>query len=149
MWKTKFRMLGIHFPFFTHFFKHFSYTKTLLTIVYNDYIILFISKCPKKCSKNVKCKPNQNIFISITENVVLSDFAEITIYDSNGNLKGRSVTKESKKQVKKPAEKEENTFKYVFSDWSGGEDVETLSKIYLQDLEKFINDGIGKSFIVG
>ena len=42
--------------------------------------------------------------------------------------------------------KEENKFVYRFSDQPINKDIETFGKIFLNDLEKFIDDGIQKSF---
>ena len=86
--------------------------------------------------------PIKNIFVSITEGLLLSDSVKIIVRDRNGNIKREVATKEPKKRKKKPVKKVENNFTYTFSDWTGKEDIETLSKIYLQDLEKFIDDGI-------
>ena len=40
-------------------------------------------------------------------------------------------------------------YSYFFDNWSGNEDLSTLSKIYLKELNYFISDGIKKGFIDG
>ncbi|GAG02690.1 unnamed protein product, partial [marine sediment metagenome] len=93
--------------------------------------------------------PIKNICVTIDESLHLSSTLKITARNSDGNIKREMVVKEPKRQVKKPIKKVENTFTYTFSDWTGNEDIETLGKIYLQDLKRFIGDGANRSFITG
>ena len=41
------------------------------------------------------------------------------------------------------------TIEYRFGDWSGSDDVISLSQMYIDELQLIINDGVNKGFITG
>lgn len=43
----------------------------------------------------------------------------------------------------------EITIKYMFTDWIGDEDILALSQIYIDELEKVVEEGVLKGFISG
>lgn len=90
-------------------------------------------------------KTIRNILVSITEHVHISDSINIEVQRKDGlekiDLKGptpQPVVKHDDSTV---------SFKYIFSDWGGVEDVIELCGKYIKELEKFIKNGQSKGFI--
>ena len=93
--------------------------------------------------------PIKNVSLGFRGTIYLSSSLKITHRDRDGNIIRERIVKEPKKTRKRLRKKIEKRFIYRFSDWNGSEDIKTLGKIYLNDLEKLINDGVKKSFLTG
>lgn len=93
--------------------------------------------------------PIKNVRLGFRGTLHLSGSLRISHRDKNGNILEERTIKKPKKNFEKTIKQIEKSFVYKFSNWPDDEDVETLCKIYLDDLEKFINEGIKKGFITG
>jgi hypothetical protein len=95
-------------------------------------------------------KPLRHLIIEPPPLVIhLSFSATVVICDKNGNVihQEEATTPEPKsKQINAPEKVE---IKYTFADWKGNEDVLTLSKMYLDELRKIVEDGVKNGFLTG
>jgi hypothetical protein len=88
--------------------------------------------------------------VMLSETIHLSDSISIVIKDKDGNIKGEYTTPEDPKLIIEDQESSAvSETEYRFSDWVGNEDVMTLCKLYLEELESLIKDGINKGLISG
>jgi hypothetical protein len=90
----------------------------------------------------------QETNIAITEQLSISDAVFIRVRDKNNSI----IEERSSLPEVAPARTEIPpivTHIYKFSDWSGPEDVLTLAKSCIDDLQAMINDGITRCFITG
>jgi hypothetical protein len=94
-------------------------------------------------------KPTRHINVTITETIGISASVEVVLRDKNGNIKYQSPPPLPEESKPKPKIPPEITIQYKFDDWSGNEDVITLSRMYLNELEPIVEDGIKKGFISG
>ncbi len=87
--------------------------------------------------------PSKYYEVTLKETIYVSD----SVIISSGDKK---ISSQNNKSL--PSKKDDHTpnvkIMYKFSDWSGDEDVLTLCRIYLQELEKFIDEGIKKGFLL-
>jgi hypothetical protein len=77
--------------------------------------------------------------------------ASVVVQDENGNIKQQSSTNTPQLEAK-PAQAQEPTqltVRYLFSDWTGAEDIMTLSQKYIDELQELVQDGIKKGFLTG
>jgi len=77
--------------------------------------------------------------------------ASVVVRDAQGNIKSQSSTETPQTAAKPPVTQAPAEVKvlYLFSDWTGSEDVVALCQKYIDELEKFIADGIKQGFITG
>jgi len=75
--------------------------------------------------------------------------SHIKVTDKNGKVKEEREIKEEPKPQKAPKSSVKYESRYEFDDWKGPEDLITLCKVYIQELEKVIQDGISEEFITG
>lgn len=94
-------------------------------------------------------EPQTHYNLTVTETIGLSESLSITVRDKHGNIKSQYSSDEPKPKPKMPQTLGALEIKYRFSDWAGSEDVLMLCKIYIQELEYIIKDGVLKQFISG
>ena len=82
-----------------------------------------------------------------TVNIHLSASVSVTVTDKDGNIKQQYSSGEPKPIPKDSETPEVMEIKYKFDDWVGSEDVLTLCKMYIQELENVIKNGVNKGFI--
>lgn len=102
-----------------------------------------------KRNVNIHAQPvdfRKDVNIKITETIRVSESISIIKKDSEGNIieEYHSKSKKSKPKIEIPPE---ITHKYWFDDWSGGEDIPTLCKKYLDDLNSFVERGQSDGFL--
>lgn len=95
-------------------------------------------------------EPQKSVWVEITEAVHLSESVHIVLKDKNGKVK---ETRDYHETESKPEQQGESSVRsgstYKFEDWPGGEDVLTLSAMYVKELERVVEDGISQGFITG
>lgn len=91
--------------------------------------------------------PQMHTNMVVTDVLGMSESVHIKVTDKDGRIKEeREIVEESKpKKILKPSVKTESYF--VFGDWSGQEDVITLCGLYINELEKVVQDGFDKGFL--
>jgi hypothetical protein len=116
------------------------------SIIAGKPILLFFKD---KRDVNIHREPvrvRKDIHILITENISISESITIVQKDEHGNVIG-----ESKSETAPPKAKEEIpaeiTYKYMFDDWTGIEDVLGLCQRYLIELKVIVADGRKKGFL--
>lgn len=92
-------------------------------------------------------RPLAHYNLRITETLHLSESLSITVRDKDGNIKQQYTSDEPK--PRKPEAQSNLEIQYKFDDWPGSEDILTLCKMYIQELEDIVKDGIQKGFITG
>jgi len=75
--------------------------------------------------------------------------SHIKVTDKNGKVKEEREIKEKPKPYEGLKSSVKSEFRYEFDDWEGSEDSITVCKMYIQELEKVVQDGINKEFITG
>lgn len=75
--------------------------------------------------------------------------ATVVICDKNGNVIHQEETKDSQPKPEQLDASGKVEIRYAFADWKGSEDVLTLSKMYLDELQKIVEDGVKKGFLKG
>jgi len=91
--------------------------------------------------------PKQDVAIALTETIHVSEALAIRIMDAEGHVVGESSTQGPAPPPPAPEIPPVISTKYTFPDWVGNEDVPALSKLYLQELEAIVNNGIAKGFL--
>lgn len=95
-------------------------------------------------------EPQKSVWVEITEPVHLSESVHIVLKDKNGKVKETRDIREIQPPLEKAEESSSRSGSmYKFEDWPGGEDVLTLSAMYIKELEKVIEDGVSQGFITG
>ena len=94
-------------------------------------------------------KPVQHIEVTVTDGVCLSDSVQVDHRDKDGKVLYESPLEASQPKPSKPEPPTSVKTEYRFADWSGKEDLMTLSNMYLEELRQLIEDGIHRSFISG
>ena len=94
-------------------------------------------------------EPNKAIDINFKEIVHISESVSIILRNSDGKIKQQYNSEEPKQPQGTAYTPSIIKLRYKFDDWPGNEDVETLSKLYLDELEIFVNDGLKKGLITG
>jgi len=79
----------------------------------------------------------------------VSTSSHIKVTDKNGKVKEEREIKEEPKPYEGPKSSTKSESRYEFDDWEGSEDLITLCKVCIQELEKVVQDGISKGFITG
>ncbi len=95
--------------------------------------------------------PIQNVSASITEKIGISDSISVVLRDANGNIISQSSTEAPQHKAKSQTTEEPSGFtvRYLFSDWTGSEDIMTLCQKYIDELENFVKDGVEQGFLTG
>jgi len=75
--------------------------------------------------------------------------SHIKVTDKNGKVKEEREIKEKPKPYEGPKSSVKSEFRYEFDDWKEPEDSITVCKMYIQELEKVVQDGINNEFITG
>ena len=92
--------------------------------------------------------PQTHFKIGHTGNIYPSGNISIILRDKDGNIKQQYSSDKSDSKQKEPQIPAVKEIKYKFNDWGGGsEDVLTLCRMYVQELENVIKDGHNKGFI--
>lgn len=103
---------------------------------------------------NIHIKPIeivQHASVDIKATVHISSSLHVKHYDADGNLLSESHSETPKRTNDEPKRKQATkaTIEYRFGDWSGSDDVISLSQMYINALQLIINDGVKKGFITG
>ena len=107
-----------------------------------------------KCKRNINIhdepvKPSAHFHDTITDTVYISGSISIVHKDKDGKIISEYSSEPPKVKPKKPETSIEQKVMYKLSDWTGDEDVLTLCKKYIQELEKVVKNGMSKEFITG
>jgi hypothetical protein len=96
-------------------------------------------------------KPVKHINETVTETLHISESILVTQRDANGNIvfKYQSPPEIPKPESKKSDTSPVETIRYMFADWTGSEDIMVLSQIYLEELQRVVEDGIRSGFVTG
>ena len=92
--------------------------------------------------------PPSNVQINISDSAHISESISVVIRDKDGNILNQftsspqSTSHDNKPNVTKRVS-------YQFSEWNGNNDVLSLCRDYLKQLETLIDEGICKGFIAG
>lgn len=93
----------------------------------------------KPVNPNTKLTVNDTISVSVSVERI-----KWVKYDKNGNVieENESFNREENKPKFKKTKRDSNGAKieYIFGDWEGNEDILTLTKKYIKELEKFISE---------
>jgi len=88
--------------------------------------------------------------VMITETIHLSDSISIVIKDRDGNVKEEYTSPEELNLISEDQKSSVvSETEYRFDNWSGNEDVIILCKLYLEQLENLVKDGVKKGLISG
>jgi hypothetical protein len=79
----------------------------------------------------------------------LSPSILVTHRDATGKILHQSPSEIPKPKGKKSYTPDIIISRYVFNDWTGSEDLMTLSQMYLDELQRVVKDGIHKGFLTG
>lgn len=90
--------------------------------------------------------PTQNIGIALSDVIHISDSLSIIKMDRFGNIIQKHTTSPTPIPQSQPIPPV-ITYKYIFPDWEGPEDVITLCQNYLSDLNTIVEDGIAKGIL--
>jgi hypothetical protein len=96
--------------------------------------------------------PSTDVTVSLgTGTVLISGSLSFIHRDAKGNILSQSPSQplQSTTIPKNNEESSGITYKHRFSDWDGKEDIMTLSKMYLDELQNMVDEGIKKGFITG
>jgi len=99
---------------------------------------------------NVHVEPiqtNQNLDLKAFDPVYVSDAVDVAILRQDGSVVERDVKPESTPIKSSELGTATLVMRYDFSDWTGQEDVFSLCKNYLDEVKKFVEEGIQKGFI--
>jgi len=92
-------------------------------------------------------KPKKHVKIHSTDVIHLSEALHIKVMDKNGNVKEEREIREEPKPKERPKSSVKSESRYEFNDWTGSEDLMILCKMYIEELEKVVQDGISKGII--
>lgn len=94
-------------------------------------------------------KPVQHTKITATATLHISASVQVVHRDKDGNVLYESPPEITKPKPRKSEPPTVVETEYRFKDWSGDEDLLTLSELYLDELRKVVKDGMHRSFISG
>ena len=98
-------------------------------------------------------KPIKQVTATTTAKAAIRVSASVIVKDANGNIKYQSSSEPSEPKPQSPSLSSQGagslTIRWKFSDWSGTEDIMTLCRMYIAELERFVKDGIASGFITG
>jgi hypothetical protein len=92
-------------------------------------------------------KPVQHTNIAVTTTVHLSASVSITHLDANGNMLYQSPPETHEPEPRTPDAPPVVTTRYRFADWADSENVMTLSQMYLDELQRVVEDGVRNGFL--
>jgi len=87
--------------------------------------------------------------VMIGEEIGIHDSISVVLQDKDGNVIGKFDTSGSPPETDKPKPTVIGKYQHFFDDWKGKEDILELCKIYINELELLISDGISNKFITG
>ena len=95
--------------------------------------------------------PTKHLNITLTERIGIGDSASIIVEDANENIKSESSTETSQNDSEPQplSETESIAVHWVFSDWTGSEDIIALCQKYIDELNDLVKDGIKQRFLTG
>jgi len=99
---------------------------------------------------NIHASPvqfRQHVNIHITETLRVFESVSFVVRDKDGNIKSQSPEEPPPPPVKVPETPPITTYHFFFDDWSGGEDIFTVSQIYLANIKSIVADGVQKGFL--
>ena len=98
-------------------------------------------------------KAHYTLYAEAGNYILMSGSVTMIVRDKEGNIKQQTkVSADSSAEQEKTVQKsisKPNEVRYFFDNWMGHEDILTLSKRCLEEIERAINDGIMQGFIVG
>lgn len=94
-------------------------------------------------------KPVQHTKITATATVYVSASVHVVHRDKNGNVLYESPPEVTKPKPREPEPPPVVRTEYRFADWTGSEDLITLSQMYLDELHRVVEDGIRRSLLTG
>lgn len=127
-------------------------TKTNGQQWYDNHIagsdVLRFFKCKRDINIHTKpVKPARQTNVVLTSTVHISGSLSIRHLDANGNVLYQSPPETPKPEPKTPDTQPAVTTQYKFADWPGSEDVMTLCQMYLDELQRVVEDGVRKGYL--
>jgi len=89
----------------------------------------------------------QDVAVAFTATLHLSGSLAMKLINAEGHVVGETSTQDPAPPSPEPEIPPVISTKYTFPDWLGNEDVLALSKLYLQEREAVVNDGVAKGFL--
>jgi hypothetical protein len=95
--------------------------------------------------------PVQHFAVFVSDTIHISDSVSITHRDAKGNILYQSPPEQPKPEriAETPTSPTRTETQRRFSDWKGNEDIMTLCKMYLDELQRIVDDGVNNRFITG
>jgi hypothetical protein len=87
--------------------------------------------------------PGNSVTVPLKGNVALGKVGDVTPQGS----KSRTIAKEPEVMLPKPSPPAQASYSYTSSRWQGPEDLLTVGRTYLDELDALINDGVSKGYI--
>jgi len=95
----------------------------------------------------VPVSPSAKIGVEITDTLHVSDSLSVTIYRKDGTIEEDRSLSSPPPRSKAPETKTEMSYEYFFSDWTGSENVVELTRMYINEIEAIIRDGVANGFL--
>ena len=92
---------------------------------------------------------HQHTSITMKSTVYIAASVHIVHKDKNGKVLYESPPEKTKPKHIEPSPPAAVKMEYRFADWAGSEDLITLTRKYLDELQQVVKDGIDKSFLTG
>jgi len=93
-------------------------------------------------------KPRTDCTVKIGAPIHISDWISVTIKNKDGAIIGKHESSNNPEVDLKHQKTEVSTeYKHSFIEWSGQEDIFTLSRMYLDEIDNLVKDGVGKKFL--
>jgi len=99
---------------------------------------------------NIHASPvqfRQDVNVHITETVRGIASVSFVVRDKDGNIKSQSSEEPPPPVVRVPETPPIVTYHFFFDDWSGDEDILTVSQTYLDNIKSIVADGVQKGFL--
>jgi hypothetical protein len=87
--------------------------------------------------------PDNSVTVVPRENVSTGEVVAAII----GGSQPRTITSKSKAKQPEPSPPAEVIYRYTSSRWAGPEDLLTVGRMYLDELDALLNDGVSKGYI--
>jgi hypothetical protein len=95
----------------------------------------------------IPVQPFKAITVTVHESLTFSESVRVVKRDENGNVVSDRTFENPKPFVEQKEIKPEIEITYRFDEWTGPEDVLALCRMYLKELENFINEAENKGYI--
>jgi hypothetical protein len=90
--------------------------------------------------------PTVSANLAVKENVRVAESLHLQVLNSDGEVV-REVSVRSESPPLPPPQPPTIRYTYSFTDWTGPEDVLTLSRRYLEEVQSVVNDGVSRGYL--